>query len=165
MSRVAVEDHSVDLVKVLMPSRPANAMNLSNTVRYRLRVDALEQILGSEPEPELAAQFAEEFTRRLDDLPDNQFRLIALWRLEGYTNREIADKLGTYEVKIERKLRIIRKRFSREEPDDEWARGAYQRTDGFQARPEDRSTLRSVRGCLAGRRAATFCRPLSDHFL
>jgi DNA-directed RNA polymerase specialized sigma24 family protein len=71
--------------------------------------DPLAQVLGSDPTPELAAEFAEEFTHRLDQLPDDQFRQIALWRLEGYTNREIAEKLGTYEVKIERKLRIIRK--------------------------------------------------------
>jgi DNA-directed RNA polymerase specialized sigma24 family protein len=75
--------------------------------------DALAQVLGNEPTPELAAEFAEEFTLRLDQLPDDQFRQIALWRLEGYTNREIAEKLGTYEVKIERKLRIIRDCWSR----------------------------------------------------
>lgn len=69
---------------------------------------ALEAILSSEPDPELAAQFAEDFSRRLAQLPGDDFRRIALWRLEGYTNREIAEKLETYEVKIERKLRIIR---------------------------------------------------------
>lgn len=69
----------------------------------------LEAVLSAEPSPELAAQFAEDFSLRLAQLPGDDFRRIALWRLEGFTNREIADKLGTYEVKIERKLRIIRK--------------------------------------------------------
>jgi hypothetical protein len=32
--------------------------------------------------------------------------------MEGYTNREIAGKLGWYEVKVERRLRIIRKQWS-----------------------------------------------------
>jgi DNA-directed RNA polymerase specialized sigma24 family protein len=77
---------------------------------------ALEQILGSEPTPEMAAQVAEEFSLRIRELPDDEFRQIALWKLEGFTNREIAAKLNTYDVKIERKLRIIRRCWSQDEP-------------------------------------------------
>lgn len=78
---------------------------------------ALNRILCAEPTPELAAQFAEDFSRRLAQLPDDDFRRIAVWRMEGYTNREIANKLGTYEVKIERKLRIIRACWLQDEAD------------------------------------------------
>ena len=45
--------------------------------------------------PELAAMFAEECRRRLDDLRDDSLRQIAILRLEGYTNEEIAGRLGT----------------------------------------------------------------------
>ena len=82
---------------------------------------ALEQVLGEEPTPELATQFAEEFGQRLDVLPDDDYKQIALWRLEGYKNREIAEKLGWYEVKVERKLRVIRKCWSDVELNDERA--------------------------------------------
>lgn len=74
----------------------------------------VEQFLGNTPSAELAAQLAEEFECRLNQLPDDEFRKIALWRMEGFTNREIAEKLNTYEVKIERKLRLIRKCWTEE---------------------------------------------------
>jgi hypothetical protein len=70
----------------------------------------LHAILGREPTPELAAQFAEEFAHLLDKLPDNFFRQVVVLKLEG----EIAQQLNTYEVKIERKLRIIRQIWSKD---------------------------------------------------
>jgi DNA-directed RNA polymerase specialized sigma24 family protein len=72
----------------------------------------LSQVLGREPSPEFAAEFAEEVQRLLTVLPSDDFRQVALLRMEGYTNREIAGKLGWYEVKVERRLRIIRKQWS-----------------------------------------------------
>ena len=37
-------------------------------------------------------------------LADSELREIALWRLEGYTNREIADRLDCTERSVERRL-------------------------------------------------------------
>ena len=67
---------------------------------------------GREPDPEFAAQFAEEVQRLLMALPSEDFRRLALLRMDGYTNREIAEKLNWYEVKVERRLRIIRKQWA-----------------------------------------------------
>jgi len=64
--------------------------------------------LDPEPTPELAAILAEECRRRLDALGDPTLRQVALWRLEGCTNAEIAVRLGCVEGTIERKLRRIR---------------------------------------------------------
>jgi RNA polymerase sigma factor (sigma-70 family) len=72
----------------------------------------LAQALGREPSPEFAAQFAEQVQNLLRVLPNDEFRQVALMRMEGYTNREIAQKLDWYEVKVERRLRIIRKQWS-----------------------------------------------------
>lgn len=72
----------------------------------------LEAAIGREPSPDFAAQCAEELRLRLAELPDDACRQIAIWRLQGQTNREIADLLGTYEVKVERKLRLIRQHWS-----------------------------------------------------
>ena len=72
------------------------------------------QIISKEPTPEFAAQVAEECQRLLDDLGDAELRQLALWKMEGYTNAEIATKLGRSEPTIERKLRLIRSRWEKE---------------------------------------------------
>ena len=41
-------------------------------------------------------------------LGDRDLESVALWRMEGYRNDEIADKLGCTPRTVERKLRIIR---------------------------------------------------------
>jgi len=68
----------------------------------------LEQIMGREPTPELAAQVAEECRRLLAILEDASLQSLALLKMEGYTNDELADRLGCGLLTIERKLRLIR---------------------------------------------------------
>jgi hypothetical protein len=69
----------------------------------------LEQALQGGPTPEEAAAVAEETERRLAQLPAD-LRRIALWKLEGYTNAEIAARpeMRCAERTVERKLRLIR---------------------------------------------------------
>jgi len=74
-----------------------------------------EQCLGREPTPEFAAMLAEEFQRRIDSLEDATLRQVALWRMEGYSNNEIAERLGCVSRSVERKLDLIRKAWLREE--------------------------------------------------
>jgi DNA-directed RNA polymerase specialized sigma24 family protein len=73
-----------------------------------------DQILDREPSPELAAQMTEECQRLLARLGDETLRAVALWKMEGYTNFEIAAKLGCVEQTVERKLRAIRQVWSNE---------------------------------------------------
>jgi DNA-directed RNA polymerase specialized sigma24 family protein len=80
-----------------------------------LDVVGAEAILGVEPSPELAAQMTEECQRLLARLADEPLRTVALWKMEGYTNREIARKLDCVEQTVERKLRMIRRIWSDEE--------------------------------------------------
>jgi DNA-directed RNA polymerase specialized sigma24 family protein len=72
------------------------------------RPGGLAQIEGTEPTPAFAAQVAEECERLLAMLNDADLRTIALWKLEGYGNEEIATKLGCVPRTVERKLRRIR---------------------------------------------------------
>ena len=72
----------------------------------------LDAALGPEPTPELAAQMAEECRRLLEGLGDETLRAVAQWRMEGWTNREIAERLGCVEHTVERKLRSIRRLWS-----------------------------------------------------
>jgi DNA-directed RNA polymerase specialized sigma24 family protein len=70
---------------------------------------ALEEVVGPEPTPALALQLAEECRQLLDGLGDETLRSVALWKLEGYTNAEIAGRLGCVKSTVERKLRSIRR--------------------------------------------------------
>jgi RNA polymerase sigma factor (sigma-70 family) len=72
------------------------------------------ELVGLEPTPELAAQFADECRRLLDSLGDETLRSVAQWKMEGYTNAEIAQRLGCVEQTVERKLQRIRRRCQRE---------------------------------------------------
>ena len=68
----------------------------------------LEQALSREPDPEFAAQVAEECERLLGGLGDDELRSVALWKMEGYTTDEIAARLGYAPRSIKRKLQLIR---------------------------------------------------------
>jgi DNA-directed RNA polymerase specialized sigma24 family protein len=73
------------------------------------RAAGLEQVIGNAPTPAFAAQVAEEYQRLLDRLDDAELRSIALGKLEGYTNAEVATRLGCSVITVERRLRLIRR--------------------------------------------------------
>jgi RNA polymerase sigma factor (sigma-70 family) len=79
---------------------------------------ALEVIEAADPTPEQAAQFIEEFEQRLRLLSE-PLRQVALWKLQGYTNAEIAapERLHCSERTVERKLELIRKAWQEAEAD------------------------------------------------
>jgi RNA polymerase sigma factor (sigma-70 family) len=68
----------------------------------------LTQLLSREPTPEEAAEVADECRRLLDSLQEPELRQIALWKVEGYTNEEIAARLDCVPRTIERKVSRIR---------------------------------------------------------
>ena len=70
--------------------------------------DALAEFAGTEPTPEHAAEIAEEYGRLLDKLNEGELRRIAIWKLEGFNNAEIAGKIGRSIPTVERKLARIR---------------------------------------------------------
>ena len=54
------------------------------------------------------AELADECQRLLDSLGSAELAQVALWKMEGYANEEIAAKLGCVPRTVERKLRLIR---------------------------------------------------------
>jgi DNA-directed RNA polymerase specialized sigma24 family protein len=76
----------------------------------------LEDIVSQEPTPEFAAEVADECQRLLRCLGDSELESVALWKMEGYTNEEIARKLGYVVRSVKRKLHIIRKIWEKESP-------------------------------------------------
>jgi DNA-directed RNA polymerase specialized sigma24 family protein len=67
-----------------------------------------DQFSGDAPTAEMLAIAAEEFQRLMVLLDDDRLRQIAHCKLEGYTNEEIAARLGLACRSIERKLQRIR---------------------------------------------------------
>ena len=53
-------------------------------------------------------QAVEEYQRLLASLPKRNLCVLAQWKMEGFTNQEIAVKLTCSVRSVERKLRIIR---------------------------------------------------------
>jgi RNA polymerase sigma factor (sigma-70 family) len=60
------------------------------------------------PDPGLAALLADECRARMERLGDPTLRSVAALKLEGYTNQEIAERIGCSIPTVERKLRRIR---------------------------------------------------------
>ena len=73
----------------------------------------LENIAASEPTPELIAQVTEQCNRLFESLEDDQLRVIVRLKLEGYTNKEIAEKLQVVTRTVDRRLRLIRGRWEK----------------------------------------------------
>ena len=87
----------------------------SGSVRHLSDLEAAgREVSGGEPTPEFAAQFAEEYRRRLEGLSAD-LRQVALAKMEGYSNVEIAARLHVVERTVERRLELIRKLWHEEE--------------------------------------------------
>jgi DNA-directed RNA polymerase specialized sigma24 family protein len=69
----------------------------------------LDAIACPDPTPEFAAILAEECRLRLDGLADETKRRIALLKMEGFSDQEVADRLGCGLRSVVRKLNLIRK--------------------------------------------------------
>lgn len=68
----------------------------------------LANFAGAEPTPEFAELISIECEERLDQLPDDVLRQIALLKLQGYSNEEIAEQIPCALRSVERKLARIR---------------------------------------------------------
>jgi RNA polymerase sigma factor (sigma-70 family) len=64
----------------------------------------------ADPTPAEALALNEALEQWLRNLPEPELRQVALMKLEGYTNREIAEARQYGERTVERKLNLIRKR-------------------------------------------------------
>jgi len=76
---------------------------------------ALVQVVGTEPTPDFAAQVAEEYGRLLQLLGDETLQQVAVLKMEGSDNDEIAEKIGCSRRTVARKLESIRVLWSSEQ--------------------------------------------------
>lgn len=79
----------------------------------------IEQVVGEDPSPELAAALTEEYERLRGLLDDATLRDVADMKLAALTNEEIAGQLDCSLRTVERKLWVIRKKWSSEDTSDE----------------------------------------------
>jgi DNA-directed RNA polymerase specialized sigma24 family protein len=75
----------------------------------------LVEALSREPGPESVALMADECRRLLECLGDPRLQTIAVRKMEGYGNEELAEALGCSLSTVERKLRLIRTLWSETE--------------------------------------------------
>jgi DNA-directed RNA polymerase specialized sigma24 family protein len=69
----------------------------------------LDHVDRAQPSPEERVVVVEELDRLLQGLPD-EYRRIVVWKLEGFTNAEIACMIDRTVRCVELKLQLIRKR-------------------------------------------------------
>jgi len=72
------------------------------------RVENAADLVDGGPDPQFAALAVEQFRLLLDLLADEELQIVAVRKLEGYANREIAELLDCSLRSVERKLALIR---------------------------------------------------------
>lgn len=68
----------------------------------------LRELADKGPGPEFVAAFNDQLARAVERLDEPATREVALLRLEGFENAEIAARLGVSLSTVERKLRVVR---------------------------------------------------------
>lgn len=74
----------------------------------------LDSLISSEPAPEFSIVMEEECQRLLGLLKKNELKMVALLKVEGYTNEETARLLGCTRRAVQRRLVLIRDLWSEE---------------------------------------------------
>jgi DNA-directed RNA polymerase specialized sigma24 family protein len=74
----------------------------------------LDGVVGREPPPELAVLVAEELQYLLAKLGNPVLQSLATMKMEGYSEAEMAQRLGCTERSVRRKLQLIRLTWARE---------------------------------------------------
>lgn len=94
--------------------RRANAQKrAANATGSPQSMAKLDDLAAQEPDPAFVAAFNENLARALRRLGDSA-RDVALLRMEGYENQEIADRLQVSLTTVERKLRVVREVWEKE---------------------------------------------------
>jgi DNA-directed RNA polymerase specialized sigma24 family protein len=76
--------------------------------------DFLGAVEGNEPSPAFTAEVVEEYLRLFSILGEGELQQVAIYKMEGFTNVEIAARIGRSEVTVGRKLGLIRKKWVQE---------------------------------------------------
>lgn len=72
------------------------------------------EVIGNEPSPEMVAMMTESVNELISHLGVGQLREIAVAKMEGLSNAELAEKMDCSERTIERRLNLIREKCQQE---------------------------------------------------
>lgn len=105
---------SITIHKLLHLQRDQNRLKRGGNFRAvesndSSHIAAVDELISREPTPEFALQVAEQYDRWMKALNSEELARLAIWKLEGFTNDEIAAKCGRTTRTVERKLNLIRK--------------------------------------------------------
>jgi len=90
------------------------AVDMDKFDRAKDYLDVLAILEGDEPSPEISLMMQETVTQFFSHLGDGPLVEIAVAKLEGYSNAEIARRCGCSERTIERRLHLIREKHQQE---------------------------------------------------
>lgn len=93
------------------------------------RITGLEQVMGAEPSPEFAAILLEQYERLLRRLSSDELRTVAVLKMQGYSQEEIAAIQDCAVRTVQRRLWLIRK---------EWREWVDEQDEASQSDPEQR---------------------------
>jgi DNA-binding NarL/FixJ family response regulator len=105
-----LKDSDRDAARPLWQAYRAQLVRLARDRRGKaVAGEELGDLLRDEPTPEVAIGLAAEYEFRIGYLNDETLRQLALRKMQGLSNQEIAERLGCTDKTVERKLRSIRK--------------------------------------------------------
>jgi DNA-directed RNA polymerase specialized sigma24 family protein len=108
---------AVDQIRRNVSQKRGGGMVRGDSIMISSLSDApggFEQFMSEEPTPDMILTVEEEYSRRLAQLDDDTLKQLAQLRLEGYSNEELAEKIGISLRSVERKLSVIRDIWTRE---------------------------------------------------
>lgn len=110
---MSTRDDLWKLLAVITKTHALKQARFFRRTRRRPAINGLEgeimltRLASDSPAPELVASISETMTMLLDDLDEPELREVAMSRLEGLTNEEIAAKQNRSVRTIERRVTLI----------------------------------------------------------
>ena len=109
------------LVTVITANKARDRVRYENCERRGGRVRGvddpavfLQSLISDEPDPEMTLVIQEECARLLELLEQREVQQVALLKVEGFTNEEIAEQLGCTRRSVQRRLALIREIWAEE---------------------------------------------------
>ena len=114
---VITANKSVDLIRQNNRQRRGGGLE---RLSGEALAEALSGLMSREPSPEFTAELTDQLgqlLKQLDGCGDPLLRQIALFKLEGLGNDEIANRVGCVRRSVERKLQVIARLWEQSEGD------------------------------------------------
>lgn len=102
---------SVDLIRENNRQKRGGTGNVrDDSAKIPTHESSLSDLISRQPTPEFAAQISDNLQhllRVLDATGDRDLRRIAILKMDGYSNQDIAESVGCVRRSVERKLQLI----------------------------------------------------------